>query len=427
MYSPAMKYLSLALVMALAVPRIYAAYGQNGRDTAADQADENQQNQQAPPEEIPDFSGLNEYIYQPKTTLNFGFRMITGIKASFSGSGTIPAPETLLPANVPDQTQTYHDGFVGSDTRTLTVDNGNGTSTSILAPSDGKTNNWSYDSSNQYVDGLMLFNVYSATTPNLTGYGNKGRPNDGMEISVAHDMADLTKHLSWKFFMGLSLNDIQAASSAVVKANVTTTTDVYDLFGQTPIPPGTTSPNAQNINVVDSNGNQVLDPTTGQPVQQSVETTVLIGNEPLARNTTTVADFGSVEDSWKVHGGYMTFRAGPQLVYAFGDHLKLSVSVGPALIYAGSMYEISEKFTPATGDPITDNLVDVAQKLVPAAYADATLSYDVTDRAGFYLGGVFQDGGSYTQTANDTNFGTYSTKIDFSDQRGVRGGLTFKF
>src|SRR5678815_4773944 len=46
-----------------------------------------------PPVEIPDFSNLDEYIYEPKSTVRFGFRHLSGAKTSFSGQGRIPSPE----------------------------------------------------------------------------------------------------------------------------------------------------------------------------------------------------------------------------------------------------------------------------------------------------------------------------------------------
>jgi hypothetical protein len=246
-----------------------------------------------------------------------------------------------------------------------------------------------------------------------------------MELSVARDMGTLGKKLSWSLFFGMSLNDIRAGSSDAIKSNLTTTTDTYDLFGATPPGPGT-FPNQTTINVTDANGNPVVD-TNGNQVTQIVSVSPLLGDQPLSRVTGTVVDFSSLVDTFKLHGAYATFRAGPTVTYSFNDHLKLNVSVGPALIYAGTMYNVTEDLTPATGDPIVDTLTDTTEKLVPAVYFDATMQYDITDRTGLYLGGVFQDGGSYTQTANSTSYGTYTTKVDFSDQNGVRTGLSFKF
>jgi hypothetical protein len=47
----------------------------------------------APPTEIPDFSNLDEYIYEPKSTLSYGFRGLKGAKLKFSGQGKLLSPE----------------------------------------------------------------------------------------------------------------------------------------------------------------------------------------------------------------------------------------------------------------------------------------------------------------------------------------------
>ena len=193
--------------------------------------------------------------------------------------------------------------------------------------------------------------------------------------------------------------------------------------------PGTqTTATSSNTSVAvnDINGNQVIGPD-GSPVTQSISNDGLIGNVPLARTTSTETDDTTIVDHWKLHGAYFTIRAGPSIIYSFNDHLKLSVSAGPAIIYAGSYYDVTQVMTPPTGDPIVIDIFDRTQKLVPAYYADVTVQYDVTERTGFYLGGVYQNGGSYLQTAGSQFDGTYVTRVDFSDQNGLRTGLTFKF
>jgi len=44
-----------------------------------------------PPTEIPDFSNLDEYIYEPKSTLIVGTRFLSGAKTQFFGKGTLAA------------------------------------------------------------------------------------------------------------------------------------------------------------------------------------------------------------------------------------------------------------------------------------------------------------------------------------------------
>ena len=68
MYSSGMKYLRLALIVAATPAVLMAQLNVGGSDD---------QDQQQQPEELPDFSGLNEYIYVPKTTVFFGARLVT--------------------------------------------------------------------------------------------------------------------------------------------------------------------------------------------------------------------------------------------------------------------------------------------------------------------------------------------------------------
>ncbi|HUR56666.1 MAG TPA: hypothetical protein VM029_03080, partial [Opitutaceae bacterium] len=73
-----MKQLRLALV-------VFAS--------AAGMALAQDEERRAPPVEIPDFSNLDEYIYEPKSTVTLGMRRLSGAKTSFSGQGRINAAE----------------------------------------------------------------------------------------------------------------------------------------------------------------------------------------------------------------------------------------------------------------------------------------------------------------------------------------------
>ena len=75
-----MKHLRLALIAFASTLGI--AYAQD-------------EERRGPPVDIPDFSNLDEYIYEPKSTVRFGFRYISGAKTSFSGQGRIPSPEDV--------------------------------------------------------------------------------------------------------------------------------------------------------------------------------------------------------------------------------------------------------------------------------------------------------------------------------------------
>ncbi len=447
-----MKLSRTALILALA-----AAWPLHAQD-------EDQKNR-TPPVEIPDFSNLDEYVYQPKNNLNFGMRYISGIKAKFAGNGYVGAPELIPDATTPNAPRSYHDGAVGIDQRVETINNGDSTASSVAVPSDGKTNTWGYASSSQVTsDDYMQFHVYAAQTL-ATGSSEKtGKGTLGMELSSARDMGNLGKHFSWRLFCGMSINDIQAAASYAVAARVTTLTDTYDLYGQTPPAAGGTGNSGTTAPLTDAYGKAITD-SSGNPLTIAVDTTTLISNAPVGtRMVTTAVDSTSVTDDFKLHGAYAYFRGGPILVYSPTERLHLNLGVGPALIYAGSSFQATEIFAPATGAQIVDMGVSTESKLVLGYFVDAMLQYDVTDRTGFFFGAFFQDGGSYLQSvtghtgtstigslpvtgggsttlvSNDPMFtaaanspsagllvGTYSTRVDFSNQEGFRAGIAFKF
>jgi len=174
-------------------------------------ADDSGDHPQQAPEEIPDFSHLDEYIYVPKTTLNMGFRyIVTGPKTTFSGQGVIPAPEDPGTSNVPNVSHTYHDGTVAPDTRTVTVDDGNGGTSTQAIPSDGKTNSWSYTDPSQLTpDGYMTFHTYSAVTSDAALHTTNGDANAGIELVATREMGSLGKHLKWNLTAGFSITDVR--------------------------------------------------------------------------------------------------------------------------------------------------------------------------------------------------------------------------
>ena len=126
----------------------------------------------APPIEIPDFSNLDEYIYEPKSVLSFGFRYIGGAKTSFSGTGRIPSPEDPGAATGANLLRVYHNGRVQADARTVARLDGGGnpvidpqSNTAAFDPiaPDGRTNTWNYTAADQLsLPGFVRFDSYSA-------------------------------------------------------------------------------------------------------------------------------------------------------------------------------------------------------------------------------------------------------------------------
>ena len=395
-----------------------------------------EEERRAPPVEIPDFSNLDEYIYEPKSTVHFGFRYISGAKTSFSGKGRVLAPENPGDATGANHLRSYHDGSVQPDARVVARLDSSGnpiidpqTNSPVFDPiaPDGRTNTWNYtDASQLSTLGYVGFHTYSAEIVDGGSRDNKANSTSGMDLTVARDMGQLFgSRISWKLMAGMSINDISANTNDRVRANITTLTDFYSLNGN--VPPGApySSPSSTTTNVVDASGNPVLG-TDGNPTTVTVDTSVLIGNEPAGRTISTALSDTNVTNHWRLKGAYYTFRVGPMIWIPISTRLRASLSLGAAVVYAGTNYTVTQTFDPDLGPDITDTAASDAYKLLPGYYADATLQYDLTERAGFYAGAVFQSAGSYTQSVETPN-AQYSTKIDLANQNGVRAGLSIRF
>jgi hypothetical protein len=390
----------------------------------------------APPVEIPDFSNLDEYIYEPKSVVTFGFRYISGAKTSFFGAGKIPSPQDSGVATGANLRREYHDGLVQPDARVVSRLDGSGnpvidpqSNTAVFDPiaPDGKTNTWNYTDAGQLsVPGFVRFSSYSAEVIDTSNREKKSNSTAGMDLAVSRDMGKLFgSRLLWNLTAGMSVNDLSANKNDYVRAALTTISDYYSLYGHTPPDAPYSSPSTATENVVDAGGNSILG-ADGVAQTISVDTSVLLANEPAARTTTSETNDTSVQNRWKLKGAYFTFRAGPTVWLPITTRLRASVSVGAAMVYSGTSYTVTQSFQPTIGAEITDTSSSEAYKLLPGYFADATVQFDLTERTGFYAGAVFQSSGSYTQTVDSAN-AHYSTKIDLANQSGVRAGLSIRF
>ena len=370
------------------------------------------QEAQDPRDEIITDFGIDEYIYAPKFTLSVGMRSLDGAKSSFTGRGIVASVTALADSKSAGLTRYYHDGTVFVDTRTIADIDGN---SAPITP-DGLTNSWSYNFARQVTaDGNMSFHTYSA---DIADPGIRSRNADssrGVEVVVARDMGKIGKKMDWKLFAGISLNDINSSRTENLSATVTTITDYYTLNGQTPPAPPYLAPSSGATTVVAPDGTVLSVP---------IDTTVLLGSSPLGRLTTLST--GKVFNRWKVKGAYFTVRMGPSLTYAITEKLKATLSVGAAVVFVGSNYSVEEVYTPDIGDDIVKNVDNTTEKLLPGYYADATVEYEFTERAGAYAGAVYQSNGDYQQRIATTE-ANYATKIDLASLQGFRLGMNFRF
>jgi hypothetical protein len=226
----------------------------------------------------------------------------------------------------------------------------------------------------------------------------------------------------------MAINDISATSSGNVRAQLTKVTDLFSLNGVA-VPAGgydTSNRPTHTEDVLDENGNKVLN-EDGTVQQIAVpDPVVLLANTPSSRSTTVSTDETSVSTRSRLKGAYYSFRAGPTLWVPISNRLRFSVSVGATLVYAGTTYTVNQSYLPETGLEIVDEVTSDDTAVLPGYYADATLQFDITPRTGIYAGALIQGSGDFTQNIT-TATANYSAKYEFGHQRGFRAGMTVKF
>ncbi|MDO8630262.1 MAG: hypothetical protein Q7R41_07190, partial [Phycisphaerales bacterium] len=172
----------------------------------------------APPVEIPDFSNLDEYIYEPKSVVTFGFRYIGGAKTSFSGKGKILSPQDPGAATGANLLRAYHDGTVSPDARVVARFDSSGnpeidpqSNSAVFDPiaPDGRTNTWNYADAGQLSTlGFVRFNNYSAEIIDTSVREKKPASTAGMDLAVSRDMGKLLgSRIAWNLTAGMSVND----------------------------------------------------------------------------------------------------------------------------------------------------------------------------------------------------------------------------
>lgn len=393
---------------------------------------------QRDPEPIPDFTNLDEFVYEPKTTVSFGFRTLSGTKTSFSGVSKFLAPEDIGNATDVNIFRGYHNGFVAPDARFVirvdadgnTVFDDNGIAVRDPITPDGKTNSYSFIGNRQTTDfpGFIAFQTYAAETLDRPTRTKEGKGTLGMELAVTRDMGKIFgTRFTWNLSFGMTINDISAKMNTTERAKITTVTDLYSLFGATPPAAPYNAPHTSTTNLLDDAGNPVLN-DDGTNVLVDVEDTVLIGNVPSSRQTATTTSEESVTRRTSLKGAYYTFRAGPTVWMPITNRFRASVSVAATMIYAGTNYTVFQAFRPESGDDVFENVTGDTTKVLPGYYADATLQFDVTPRTGFYAGAILQGAGDFEQSMTSPTSGSnFSTKVEFGHQRGFRAGMTIKF
>jgi hypothetical protein len=429
-----MNKLFACLALALVAPIFGSLYAQ-------DEGPAPEQYEPPPP------VGLDvDYLAPSKQKLSIGFRILSGPKVKFSGSGIIPSG--VNPTPDANGIRRYNDGFIDPDTRTDVSTGGQPLQSGPHA--DGNTNTWSFSNASQVdpANNGVDMHSYSATINGNNPHSGRAASGAGFELTFERDFGWHLGPVQFDLIGGLGMNKISYSRTAGVAGMMTTNTDVYNTFN-TVLDPTSGDP------VLDSNGNPTYTPGTpanGSPLvpvtppysapstgtdanNNSVNNTTLIGSTPVQNpnpptNGPAAGPSGptptTITEQWNINGAYFTLRAGAEMIVPITQKFSASVSGGPALIYVGTTFSVDQTLTPPTGNPITSTVSNDYSTVLPAYFADADIEYTLTENTGLYLGAVFQSTTSYNQAIHVPD-GNYTNKVDFGNQEGLRGGISFKF
>ncbi len=358
------------------------------------------------------------YFVEPKLTLSFGARGLSGTKSSFHGTGHISTSQDVGPVTGNTLPRTYHDGTVGLDARTTTIQNGDGTTTNVAISPDGYTNTWSFSQQSQVTaTGDIDMHTYYADVIDTGPRGKDGGLSFGTEVAVTRDMGKISAHFEWKLVGGLSINDINAKFNSAETATVTTLTDTYYLNGSVPPTAPYTAPSPAGTTITNPDGTTTT---------STNDTTTLLSQDPLNRTVTSAVNNVDVTNHFHIKGAYYTFRAGPTIIIPFTSRLRFSLSAGAAVVYVGSTFSVEQEFQPDSGVEVTGTEESTKINIMPGYYADADVEFSLTERTGLYLGAVYQNTGSFKQSITSTT-AQYTTKVDLSNLEGFRMGMNIRF
>lgn len=394
-----------------------------------------------------DFDAPGAQVYVPKSTISFGFRvMSSGAKVNFGNLGTVNL-RSIAPVSDGSATRIYDNGSVNRDelrNNEIALDangnfirdaNGNFVQSStpggryqttttandvtrvtgdFLSYTPGQTRTWTYVTDAQIVGQHVAMTNYGALSEGATAMEEQGI-SPGVELQLARALGKGGKRFEWSITAGLAINDINAKTGGTVTSTLVTHTDYFSIIGGA-------APTGQRggpsfVNLVDAEGNLVT--------ANGLETTVPLNDvqESGMSTDTRVAGGASVQGNWQIKGAYMLLRLGPTLRTQLSENFGLSASIGVAGAYAGSRYSVVELLeVPDVAEPVTTFEESSVAKMLTGFYADVNVDWTANERTGLFAGLTMQQFGNYDQSV-----GGRTAKIDFGNSVGLRGGISIKF
>jgi hypothetical protein len=376
-----------------------------------------------------------QFLETSPWTVSAGLRFsTTGASVAFGELGNVTSNLTVAPLGSGAVQRLYHDGGVGMDGARnnetdaagnvfstpggryagRTVDSAGNESFigDYLSYTADRTRNWGYQTAGQIGgDGRLALNVFSAQSSGATAAAEAGA-SGGFEISVNRRLRRFGKRAEFGITGMFGMNDIDAATSGSIRANLVALTDYYRLYAPAPEAPYT-GPVFQDLK--DAAGNVIL--VNGQ------EITVPLGDFPDERRTNTTINGANILGNWKINGAYYVFRVGPSVRIFITNRLALSFDAGLATAFVGSQFQVEESIQLDTLDnPISTTETGEKTDFLMGFYGAGAVEYWMTDRTNAHAGAAYESLDRYQQSISGR-----TADIDIGSTITVRLGLTTRF
>ncbi|HUB86434.1 MAG TPA: hypothetical protein VMB22_00970 [Verrucomicrobiae bacterium] len=261
----------------------------------------------------------------------------------------------------------------------------------------GYTGYWGYDNALQYDATAQTLSMHSATS-----YFTSGSENDtgslfaGVEVVYGQNFW-YWKHSRVGFDLGVGLLPISITDNRPLSATVNQNTYVYNTGGI--VMPGAPYQGGPS--------------GTGEPIIPST----------YSSTSSQVLTTGTVTGTRKLDVILYTLRLGPTFCWDLGEHISMSLGVGPAVGLVNGEYRYDEIIT--TGDSSARNTGSFgATDLVYGGYVNATFRYHVVDNsaADIFAGVQYMPMSSATISGNGR-----SGRLNLSGQLDFTIGINWPF
>ncbi len=406
----------------------------------------------------------------PPYRVAVGVRLAGNTKVKFSGLGSIinsssPPPDPDKDGNWQSGNWSYDTWDSSSGLNYVYKDRSADSEGNAITVSDGKTNFWSFTSTEQivtdpnYAAGEAIKYQTNWITSNGASISSESGKSLAWDIEISRELGG-NKRFSWGLLFGAGLSDFKQQHSATVQATLHTVTDYYSLGGEyvprimTPNADGTdviyvpspyTSPgpklyiqalNSDNTTLkfndngtpyfVQYTGYEVY-PTGVTPATKWYDGSIRLADHPYDRvySDTPGVD---VEGTWKVRGSFLTARFGPFFAANLGRHFTVRASAGLTFTVLGARMSFQEKyFHPVlktylsidTDQPINESSVTGTM----GYFATGELEWHMTQRTGIFVAASYED---YLRKMK-IQIGQQIAEIEASTGTALRAGVSARF